>query len=93
MSDPTFSPCCNKYSMPVVAQHPTDWRCVKCGSVFSVEPDELTALRRSHERLREALLNVSVHSAHNPDASRELLIELLAKCGTIARGALEESSL
>jgi len=37
------------------------------------------------ERKDKALQNICVHTAHNPDASRDLLTELLGRCLSIAR--------
>lgn len=46
----------------------------------------------SEDKLRPALYSVSVHSAHLPWASRELLEQLLTRCGEIARAALAGAS-
>jgi hypothetical protein len=48
----------------------------------------VTRLRERAERAEAALLNVSVHAAHNPGASYDLIVSLLSRCGDIARAAL-----
>ena len=50
--------------------------------------DETARLRLENERLRKALLNVSVHTAHANMAPDQLHVDLLTRISEITRAAL-----
>lgn len=56
--------------------------------MLAADKEMVRAFGARVEVLEAALRNVSVHSAHNPRAHRPLLVDLLARCGDIARRAL-----
>jgi hypothetical protein len=52
--------------------------------------DALARLTEEKGRYRDALVNVSVHTGHLPDAPRDLLAALLSRCLDIATRALHD---
>ena len=52
--------------------------------------ETIERLSSENELFREALQNICVHTAHNPDASRDLLTALLGRCLLIATEALND---